>query len=239
MTPLRELRRTTEITIASVLAGLIHQQFKYASLEDHLVIEAIRRSSAKLADASIEELGEKISSMNGKSLKGFGNNVKGIYHELLYVENENTDGDNFYAELFESTNHPGADVKILKDGEVVREIQLKSTDQVALVQHHFDRYPDIPVAATSEVADQMDGVENSGFSDGGLEADINETFSDLDENTMISQAEDVAIASGLISVASQARDILNGKKSVDDASETTLKDMGVAVTSSFLVDLIF
>ena len=56
---------------------------------------------------------------------------------------------------------------------------------------------------------------------------------------MISQAEDVAIASGLISVASQARDILNGKKSVDDASETTLKDMGVAVTSSFLVDLIF
>jgi hypothetical protein len=239
MTKLSELRRTTEITIASVLAGLVNRQFNYSNLEDHLVIEAIRRSSTKLTDASLEELGEKIGNMNGQSLKGFGNNVKGIYHELLYVEAENLDGDDFYAELFEATNHPGADVKILKDGEVIREIQLKSTDQPALVERHFDRYPDIPVAATSEVADEMDNVENSGFSDAGLEANVNATFSDLDENATISQAEVVAVSSGLLSVASQAKDILNGRKSLNDASGTALQDMGVAVTSSLLIDLIF
>ncbi len=177
--------------------------------------------------------------MNAQSLIGFGNNVKGIYHELLFVHSENTDGDEITAELFEATNHPGADVQIIKGGKVIDEVQLKATDQPYLVERHLDQYPDIPVAATEEAASRMDGVSSSGFSDRELEGQVGSTFRDLSENNPISHAEDVAVTSGLISAAIEARKVLKGEKPVGAASGRALQDTGVAVTSSFLVDLMF
>lgn len=236
---LKSATQSATIAIASVCASLVNRQFEFNSVEEQLVIEAIRRSNNKLADASLEELGEHINGMNEKALMGFGNNVKGIYHELLYVHAENNNGDDITAELYEATNHPGVDVKILRNGEVIDEIQLKATERTEMVDRHFDRYPDIQVVATEEAASKMSNVDSSGFTDAELEAQVDTSFEKLEANNTVSHAEDVAVASGIIATATAVSDVLNGRKSVDRASEQALQDMGVSVTSSFLVDLMF
>ena len=87
--------QTSAITVSSVLANLINRQFVFASREDELVLNAIRRSSNDLKEASLEEIGDHVRELmkNPDALRGFGNNVKGIYHESLFVEEENNDGD--------------------------------------------------------------------------------------------------------------------------------------------------
>jgi len=155
------------------------------------------------------------------------------------VAAENSDGDDITAEIFEMTNHPGADVKMLKDGEIFEEIQLKATDDPALIERHFDKYPGIPVAATSEVAKNNPDVTSSGYSDAELEDNLNDAFNDLTENNPISDAEDLVAPVGLASAALQAGEVLRGNKTIEQASGQALQDMGVAVTSSLLIDLMF
>lgn len=241
MKRLESALQTSVITISAVLANLINRQPIFASREEELVIEAIRRSSNDLKDASLKEIGNRIRELmeNPNAIRGFGNNVKGIYHELLYVEAENNDWDDITAEVFPSTSHPGADVRLKEDGEVIAEIQLKATDNPHIVERHFERYPDIPVAATEEVASEMPNVENSEFSVAELEKDVGLKLEDIADDNPIGHAEDVVVTSSLMSAALQARDVLKGKKSVDAASTQALQDMGVAVTTSFLADLIF
>lgn len=237
MKKLQSASQSAAIAIASVCANLVNRHFQFSSIQEQLVIAAIRRSSSKLENASYEELGDYVGGFTPQSFVGFSNNVKGIYHELLFVHSENTDGDNVTAELFEATNHPGADVKIIEGGEVINEVQLKATDLPSLVERHIDRHPNIPVVATEEVASQMDGVLSSGASNHELEERVGSTAKELSENNPLGHAEDVAVTSGLISATVEASKVLKGEKSVNAASEQALKDMGVAVTSSFLVDL--
>jgi hypothetical protein len=149
------------------------------------------------------------------------------------------DGDEITAQVFPSTNHPGADVQLEEDGDVIRELQLKATDNPHVVKSHFERYPGTPVAATEEIAREMPDVESSGFSNAELEKDVSSVLENVADDNPIGHAEDVAVTSGLMSAAIQAGDVLKGKKSVDAASTQALQDMGVAVTTSFLADLIF
>ena len=231
--------RAAIVAITSVCVNLVNQQFVFSSTEDQLVLEAIRRSSSKLSEMSNEELGVYISGLSPEALIGFGSNVKGIYHELVYVHVENTDSDEITARVFEATNHPGADVELMRDGEVISSVQLKATNNPDLIDNHFEKYPDIPVAATSEVHEGFVNVTSSGFTNAGLSDDVRGTFDALIADNAISHALDVAGTSGLLSATLQASDVLNGKKSVHEFGSQSLKDMGVSVSSSLLVDLMF
>ena len=154
-----------------------------------LVAEAIRRSTRKLDDdASIEEIRDYLSGYEEEALNGVLANVKGIYHELIFEHSENYDGDSITARLFEETNHPGADVEFMMNGEVISQVQLKAVKSKELVLEHFEKYPNIEVYATSEVASELDGVVDSGFSNEELEASVYEFaeqfgFADLLEKT--------------------------------------------------------
>jgi hypothetical protein len=145
------------------------------------VIEAIRRSSAEYAEMSLPEIGQRLNDMDNDQLRGFASNIKGIYHELQYVEAENTDGDNVEARVFEETNHAGADVVLSENGIDIDEIQMKASDSSAIIREHQEKYPDIEVAATTEIADPEHGVADSGFSNAQLEADVSETINKLDQ----------------------------------------------------------
>jgi hypothetical protein len=92
------------------------------------VLEAIRRSSGEMSGATNEEIAAHVQSMTPEQLLGFKNNIKGIAHEVQYARLENNDGDLFQVELFDATNHAGADIKIIhtETGEV-QELQLKAT----------------------------------------------------------------------------------------------------------------
>lgn len=227
------------ITVATVFANLINKAFTSFSADERLVVEAMRRSSNQLKEMSVPDMGDYLRSLDTESLRGLGNNVKGIYHELRFVKRENFDGDNITARIFPETNHPGADVILSRDGKDFAELQLKATDSSGIVEEHFKRYPDIPVAATDEVIGSVSGVQRSGFSDVNLESDVKGAFESVSDQGTIDQMEDAAAVSGILAAAVNASNVLAGKATAKQASRAALQDVGIAVTSTYLIDLLF
>lgn len=230
---------TAAVTVATVFANLMNKAHHHLSTEEQLVVDALRRSSKALSDMPLSEMGDYLRGMDQASLRGLANNVKGIYHELQFVRRENLDGDAVTARIHAETNHPGADVVLSRDGRDFGELQLKATDNISLLQKHLDKYPDIAVSATDEVAGSIRGVKNSGFSDAALEGDVSEAFTSVSDQARLSQLEDAAAVSGLLAAAINAGDLLSGKAPAREVSRNTLRDMGVAVSTTYLVDLLF
>jgi hypothetical protein len=163
-------RRWDEIAIAGVLGDF------YTSgnidPENAHVLSALRRSRTDLAGASQEELRDYLRSLDEDQLPGLVNNVKGIAHEVWYVEAENVDGDGVSAYIYEDTNHPDFDVVLVDNatGEEL-ELQLKATDSTAYVENAIDEIGAERVVVTEELADEL-GVESSGLSNEELTSDV-------------------------------------------------------------------
>ncbi len=136
------------------------------------MLSALRRSRADLAGASQEELRDYLRSLDEEQLPGLVNNVKGIAHEVWYVEAENADGDGVSAYMYGDTNHPDFDVVLVDDvtGEEL-ELQLKTTDSTAYVENAIDELGAERVVVTEELANEL-GVESSGISNEELTADV-------------------------------------------------------------------
>ena len=177
--------------------------------------------------------------MDLDSLRGFSSNIKGIYHELLFAKDENNDFDGISAELFSKTNHPGADVEFKISGLKIGEAQLKATDSVSAIKEHQEKYPDTDIYATKEVAEKINGVNSSGFSNRSLTEDVEGLIEDLTKSEVVESLTTVPIASGLMSAALQSKDVLTGKTKVSLAGKEILKDAGIAVSASLLIDVLF
>lgn len=179
-------------------------QFSDAELD---VLGAIRRSSEAMCSATNEEIALHVQAMTPEQLLGFKNNVKGIAHELQYARLENNDGDLYHVELFDATNHAGADIKLIniETGEV-QELQLKATSYATYVEDHFVKYPNIDVLPTSEVSDEL-GMESTGISNAELSSNIDSTLDAIDVESDLDIAESMAIA-GLVTMARNVNVIL-------------------------------
>lgn len=196
--------------ISSVVLQLLSEGPSAFNSNEELVLEALRRSNNKLHDASIEDLSTYIQEMSPEGIAGLTNNIKGIYHELKFVDLENSDGDSYIAELFEETNHAGADVRIINTvtGDI-QEIQLKATDYLSYVQRHNERYEDIEVFVTSEVADASESLESTNISNSEITKDVNGTFDKLDGLTQSHLTSSMTVAA-LISLARNSNVLLRG-----------------------------
>ena len=95
---------------------------------------------------------------------------QGIEYEGLALE---TNGS---GELAEALNQPGWDLQILdSDGAVVDVLQLKATDSAAYLRQTLEKYPDIQIMATEEVAalEEFDAtLIDSGISNAEITADV-------------------------------------------------------------------
>jgi hypothetical protein len=213
--------------IGAVLIRLMGNDLDDFDDNEQLVLQALRRSKSTLMDASDEALSEYVQSLETSQLPGMINNVKGIYHELRFLRAENTDGDPYIAELFEATNHPGADIKItnLETGEV-REIQLKATNYVASIREHNEKYESIDVFATSEVAGMDPDIQSTGMSNEDITNDTEDVISVLGDASGNAVASSMAVA-GMITVARNVRVLLKGK-SMTKAEKQRLVNDGVA-----------
>ncbi len=234
-----ELRSATANTVvATVFANLINKA-QLQSTDEQLVIDALRRSSKDLADMPLSEMGNYFHSMDDDSLRGLVNNVKGIYHELKFVRRENLDGDSVKARVFSETNHPGADVILSRDGHDFAELQLKATDNRPLLEDHFEKYPDISVAATDEVAESIPSVQSTGYSNAELESNVLDTLSDISGQVPSEQLQDAVGVSALAAAALNIDKVLAGETTAKQASLNTLRDAGIAISATFLVALLF
>jgi hypothetical protein len=172
-----------------VLLLLMNGQTEFTEAQT-LVLDAVRRSTNDLsADATPEEIGEYVSGYTGGSFEGLVRNIKGIYHEMDFVNRENADGDEWVAELMAATNHPGAVVRLMNSttGEVV-EVQLKATSSVRYVQEHQEKHEDIPVFVTEGPASHLPDVSSTDRTNAELDDEVRKTFDDVQAD---SPAEDM------------------------------------------------
>lgn len=121
---------------------------------DPLLLKSIRDTNPTLNEARLFALG-------GDDLQGAVNAAKGKYFEYLVVAKLNR-GEQVgplllepgqRAVLADTMNQPGWDLRIVDhDGAVVDYLQLKATQSVGYVRAALERYPDIQILGTSEVA---------------------------------------------------------------------------------------
>ncbi len=235
------IRRSAAVAIAVTFQHLIEGKNSGWSFDQQLVLEALRRSSGDLSDASEAELGAYLRGFDQAGLRGIANNVKGMYHELLVEHLENTDGDDTFAQVFEQTNHPGADIEFLVDGEVVHQVQLKAVQDPASIIEHFSKYPDIDVRATTEVFEVLkeqfgDRLETSGMSNEELSQATRDTLEHLAGENLGDVLQDGVVTSLLVGGALQAKAILDGQAIQVREVRSTLELMGVAAGTAFTVD---
>ena len=192
------------------------------TLAEQDMLDAIRRSSPELADMTNEEIAEHVQAFSPAQLQGFKNNVKGIAHELQFQRAENNDGDKFRVELFEATNHPGADVQIInvETGEV-SEFQLKATSYGAYVEAHFKKYEDTPAMTTSEIAEEY-GFDSTGISNEQLSSDFDNATEKLTSAADPDILDSVAFG-GIVSLARNVRVLLNGDAMNKEARKVAVK----------------
>lgn len=191
-------------TFAATLIMLMDKSSGYQHIpEDSLVLEAFRRSDGDLAGASAEEIAAYFSEYTIVQQQGVINNVKGIYHELAFVQNENIDGDEWTADIMPSTNHPGVDVVMTntESGEIL-ELQLKATDSVSSVTSSVESVPEgVQVLATQEVASEVTGAESSGLTNEELTSEVNQVADSLNEGageTLAGEVLDGVLAGGIV-----------------------------------------
>lgn len=206
---------------------------------DHemLVLDALRRSNNDLKDASVEELSTYVRKMEPSQISGLTNNVKGIYHELLFQKNENSDKDEYFVEVFEATNHPGSDVRIINrvTGDV-QEVQLKATDYLSYLERHNARYSNIEAFVTDEVA-QKSGNVSTNLKNADLTKEVSEVFESLDGTEIPEPIASMSVAA-LITLARNAKVLLKGSEMTLPEKEKLINDGIVSAGVAGLLHLV-
>lgn len=143
-----------------------------------LVFDSVRRGYNALEQASNDEILSYFEDINPDAMIGHVNNIKGILFEQVYVNQLAEQG--IQAEVFELTNHPGADITIFEDGEVINELQMKATDSMSYISTTIEENPDIAIVATNEVASAFGSamVIDSEIENAVLESSVLETLTD-------------------------------------------------------------
>lgn len=138
-------------------------------IEQSNVFDAVRRGYSQLSCASEEDIFDYFSAVETDSLVGHASNIKGILFEQHVADILERSGVN--AELFEFTNHPGADLIVDVEGYLPLELQLKATDSVSYINQTLQQNPEFPILTTSELAAKIDSdrVLDSGISNAELE----------------------------------------------------------------------
>lgn len=202
------------------------------------MLQALRRSTRALETASAQELSDYLGSLSQDQLRGVASNVKGIYHELLFVQAENGDWDSVAAKVKEFTNHPGGDVEFIVDDHTIGEIQLKAVVSEAQVLEHLARYPDIEIRVTEEVAAKMPGIESSGFSNNELTRDVYDRLSELQGDGLLDEIGEGLATSTLVSSAIIAGKAVRGQNLSGSQIRSFLIDAGIGATTAAVLDVL-
>jgi hypothetical protein len=230
-----------EYVIGGVFYALLTRTAVDDSVESQLVLEALRRSDNSLAGATEAQLSDYLESYDADQLKGIANNVKGIYHEQLWVHQYNGSHTDTYAELFAATNQAGADIQI-KDSdthEVVSAFQLKATDSVGYVNQHRKQYPDIDVMATRETAERMVGVDSSDISNAEITEKVNRDLDAMADNTMGDRIVESAELSAAIAIGQGLIEMLRGEKDFPISVTDAAKSIGAASAATAVTAYLF
>lgn len=169
------------LLIATTLVKIAFDNLATLDGKELDILDALKRANPNLQNLSNQEIGNYLSDLDDEQLVGLSSNVKGILHEVQFVEIENNDGDSVTASMFTDTNHQDTDI-LLRDNSTgeITEIQLKATDSSSYVQDWIDSHPEGHIQVTEELAEKMD-LETSGLSNQDLTTDVNNFMDKLME----------------------------------------------------------
>lgn len=230
--------RLASVVIAVTFQRLIEDASREWTLEEELVLQALRRSTGSLRTASAQELSDYLGSLSQDQLRGVASNVKGTYHELLFVQAENEDWDAVAAKVKEFTNHPGGDVEFIVDGNSIGEVQLKAVASEAQVLEHLARYPDIEIRVTDEVAAKIPGIESSGFSNTELTRGVYDRLAVLQGDGLIEEISEGLATSSLVSSAIIAGKAVRGQHLSGTQIRSFLVDAGIGASTAAVLDVL-
>ncbi len=226
----------SSVVMAVTFQRLLEEKLLTLSLEQSLVLDALRRSTKRLENSSVEELSEYVKTLSPQQLKGVVSNTKGIYHELLYVQMHNSNSTDVSAHIMESTNFPGADVQFFMDGEIIREIQLKAINSPTLVYEHLQRYPDIEILVTEEVASVLEGINSSGLNNAILSKDVTERMYDLQGEGLFEEISDSLITSGFVTSSVLVFRVIKTRSIKTADFKPYLANAGIAAGTATMVE---
>lgn len=146
-----------ETLILAAFAKVSFDNATYFNDEEQAVLAAFRRSTPNMSNASPEDIGDYLRTMDEDSILGVVNNTKGVLHEMEFVALENEDGDSVYASLFDDPHYPDFDVQ-LTDANTgsVYDIQLKTTEDPSYINEWLHEHPEGDIVVNSEMAQKMD-----------------------------------------------------------------------------------
>ena len=224
------------VVLAVTFQRLLEDSYSVWNLEQGLVLDALRRSTKRLEGASVQELSNYVKDLSPEQLKGVVSNTKGIYHELLFVEGHNSVPGADSASVMEATNHPGADVQFHMDGELVREVQLKAISSPSSVYEHLERYPDVDILVTEEVATILEGVDSSGLSNAILSKDVRDRLSELQGDGILEELTDGIMTSAFVTSGVIVYRVLKTKNIKKTDFKSYLSNAGIAAGTASLID---
>ncbi|WP_238379724.1 hypothetical protein [Celeribacter ethanolicus] len=224
--------------VSATILKLMSESLSSFTQNEKLVLQALRRSNNSLSDAGELELSEYVQSLSVEQIAGLKNNVKGIYHELAFQRQENLDGDEYIVELFGDTNHAGADVRIINivTGDI-SEVQLKATNYASYVREHNDKYENIDVLVTSEVANTSPDWYSSGFSNADLTAETSSALHKLGHGIDADIIDSMGVAA-MVTLTANAKSMLKRESLSIEAKQKIIQDGVVAASVAGLVQLI-
>jgi len=171
----------SHLTVAAASIG--PQIFTDTTKIDPLLEKAIHETNPNF-DPSL------ILDFTDEEMTGILNSAKGKYFEYLVTDSLNSGGqvgdvmlpEGYKAVMADSINQPGWDLQILdSQGNVSDYLQLKATNSIAYIRDTLERYPDIEILATDEIADRANGlVLDSGITEESLNDQISSAIDSLD-----------------------------------------------------------
>lgn len=207
-----------KVSFASLLVlKLMSENQPIFTENEQIILDAMRRSNKSLSDMTNDEIGAYVQGLEPAQLNGFKSNVKGIAHELQFMSEENSDGDEYHVEMFEHTNNAGADIRMInvETGEVV-DYQLKATSFEGYVLGELSRNPHVDFIVTDEVA-QSGGWNSSGINDASLSDDFDSTIQKI-APYMPFDGDEVLAFTALAALSARLAGSLADDKDVQDRS---------------------
>ena len=229
-------------TLSAVILQLLSETPHDLKFEDNeqLVLEALRGSNKILSEASIKDLGDYVKNQDPSQLKGLLNSITGKYHELRYQMHVNSTDDNLRVELFEEYNHPGADIKLIntETGEE-KVFQLKATDYLSYIKKHNEKYEDISVLATEEVAKLDPDIGTTGISNMEIREEVSDVFDSLKskDDVDFGVGSSMTVAA-MITLARNVKVILKGSKMTNDEKSKLVQDGMIAAGVAGVISLL-
>jgi hypothetical protein len=140
-------------TDTKILSGMVLGDFLFdLSAIDPMVLEAADFAHKANLGSSFEfaAFAEKISALPAASIRGHEANLMGYTAERVVASRLTENG--FVVSIPDSATQPGFD--LIVDG---KEFQVKciEPENIAILERHFEKYPDTPVIANEEVMDSI------------------------------------------------------------------------------------